>query len=426
MDLKAKLDNMPAEVRELLDLVVSSAQEEDLQVYMVGGMVRDLFLGRDNYDLDIVVEGDACALAHKIAGRLGVGYIAHKVFSTATVFSKIVNLDISTARCEVYEYPGALPKVIPAYVEEDLIRRDFTANAIAINVTQKDDPELIDPYGGVDDIARRELRVLHYNSFEDDPTRILRGIRLMGRLGFVFEKKTNRYVNKAVRSSALSHVSESRIREELELLLKEENVLECIKKLYKYTRLCFFNSPFMDERPDYALMLRIPDALDWFCQSLPRNRNIDVWIIYMMSLVHEVPDSELEHILYRFAFRRHDMNRLRSVSTGLLRAVRNAQSPSHVYRLLESLSIEALIFIYAKVKEEELRERIIYFFSRSKDVRLEITGKDLDSAGVKPGAVYREALSRTLFDKIDGKISGKEEELKNALDKIREMSDEKN
>jgi len=188
----------------------------DAPVYLVGGAVRDLLLGRGRADIDLVVEGEAAALA----ARLGADTVEHERFATAKVELDGHEVDIATARAETYPSPGALPKVRPAKLEDDLVRRDFTINAMAIPL--QGEPELIDPHGGRADLEARQLRVLHERSFADDPTRTIRAARYAARFGFEPEPETA----ELLRAANLDTVSADRKDAELLRLAGESEAAQ--------------------------------------------------------------------------------------------------------------------------------------------------------------------------------------------------------
>ena len=191
------------------------ALEGEDAVYVVGGAVRDLLLGREPHEIDFVVEGDALDVARRVGGRV----TSHERFGTATVSLDGVTFDLTSARRERYPRPGALPEVeLGATVREDLERRDFTVNAIALHLA---DGELIWLPGAREDLDARRLRVLHDRSFVDDPTRLLRLARYAARLGFEPEERTDRLAAEAVAGGALDTVTGSRLGAELRLLLEE-------------------------------------------------------------------------------------------------------------------------------------------------------------------------------------------------------------
>ena len=168
----------------LLEATRSEAERLDAPLYLVGGPVRDLLLRRPSTDLDLVAEGNVEVLARRVAEAVGSKALLHRRFGTATVKSNGVRLDLATARKEVYARPGALPSVTTGTIEEDLQRRDFTMNAMALGLSGRHVGRLLDPAGGFADLTQGVVRILHKRSFEDDATRIFRAIRYEQRLGF--------------------------------------------------------------------------------------------------------------------------------------------------------------------------------------------------------------------------------------------------
>ena len=192
--------------------------------YLVGGAVRDLLLGGETRDIDIAVEGDARSAARAVADRLGGELREYERFGTADVVLPDDTYHLATTREETYEAPGALPTVTPASLAEDLRRRDFTVNTLAVGLTGDDLGHLYDPFGGLADLEAKVIRVLHERSFLDDPTRLLRAVRYATRLEFGLEPETERLAREAVAADALATVSGKRIRADLMKLLCEPDV----------------------------------------------------------------------------------------------------------------------------------------------------------------------------------------------------------
>ena len=192
--------------------------------------MRDVFLGREPKDLDLSIEGDAEALASGMQAMLGGEVSCHGAFGTCTLTLGDWIVDIATVRKEVYPHPGALPQVTRGTVDEDLVRRDFALNTLAVRL--KPDPvDLLDPFDGMSDLRTKTIRTLHGHSFVDDPTRIVRGARLAGRLGFHFDDETLAQVPAALEPDILQQVSPSRLRAELELTLAERRVAPALVQL---------------------------------------------------------------------------------------------------------------------------------------------------------------------------------------------------
>src|SRR4030042_3307017 len=211
---------LPPPVLALVKIAGAEASELGLGLYIVGGVLRDLFLGRANFDFDLVVEGEAIELAQKIAKDSQAKLTVHSRFGTAKLNSPGFSLDLATARSETYSKPGALPTVKPGNLKDDLVRRDFSINAMALHLNPKRFGEFIDLYHGKGDLDNKLIRILHPNSFIDDATRILRAVRYEQRLGFKLEAETEKLLRRDV--TMLDTISGDPIRHELELILKED------------------------------------------------------------------------------------------------------------------------------------------------------------------------------------------------------------
>src|SRR3990172_6396631 len=222
---------LPAEMVEFMQEAGLVAASRGQSLYLVGGVVRDLLLKRTNLDLDLVVRGDAINLAKKLASIAPAKLTIHPRFRTATLTWDKWRVDLATCRSEHYDRPGALPTVHPGPIDLDLFRRDFTINAMAIELVPSRWGEVLDFYGGREDLERGLLRVLHEDSFIDDATRIWRGLRYEQRLNFKLEPKTLRLLKRD--TPMLETISGDRIRHELELILEEEFPEKVIRRADK-------------------------------------------------------------------------------------------------------------------------------------------------------------------------------------------------
>ncbi|HAZ10480.1 MAG TPA: hypothetical protein DCY56_05170 [Candidatus Omnitrophica bacterium] len=212
----------------IIEIVGTIADELKIKAYIVGGSVRDKLLGMSNYDLDFVVEGDGIKFAEVLNKKLKGRLITYKAFGTATIELKGKRIDVVTARKESYKYPAAYPIVKPGAIKDDLFRRDFTINAMALAIDKKGLGKLVDFYGGQKDLTKGVIRVLHDKSFMDDPTRIFRAVRFSVRFGFKIEPHTKKLMKEAVLDGFLGEVNAGRIRKEIELFLKEKNPKKCL------------------------------------------------------------------------------------------------------------------------------------------------------------------------------------------------------
>ena len=229
-DISSKFNrHFPSYVIDLVRKIGTIADNSGKEIFLVGGAVRDMFLNRANLDIDLVIEGDAIALARRITENIQAKLTVHTRFGTAKVHFSDFSLDIAMARCETYRKPGALPTVQPGTIKDDLYRRDFSINAMAVSLSPGNFGTLIDMYGGKNDLAHQVIRILHPRSFIDDATRMLRACRYEQRLGFTIEQETAELVRD--NTMMLRTISGDRIRRELDLIFKEEIPEHVLKRM---------------------------------------------------------------------------------------------------------------------------------------------------------------------------------------------------
>lgn len=228
----SRLLSIPAPTERLLRRIGKIATENGMHAYAVGGCVRDWVLRESAAtDLDVAVEGDGVAMAQAVAGALRGKITIHQQFGTATVTARRGRVDVATCRTETYAKPAAYPRVAAGTVTEDLFRRDFTINAMAVDLAPGRFGALLDPFDGLRDLTRKSLRVLHDRSFIDDPSRILRGIRFAQRFGLRWQPATWRAAQAAIVAGALGWLNAGRLRKELERMAQEPNPRACLAQL---------------------------------------------------------------------------------------------------------------------------------------------------------------------------------------------------
>ncbi len=408
-----ELEKLPQKIKEFLKVCSKIGESLGYRIFLVGGIVRDLILERKNFDFDIVVEGEGITFAHQIAMTLGIDYTKHHTFGTASVYFDRYKIDIATARRESYPKWGALPKVKKASLKEDLFRRDFTINAMAISLNREDYGELIDFYGGMSDIKKEVIRVLHSQSFLEDPTRILRAIRFHTRFSFSIEKNTLNWLREAVKIDALKFVNPHRLRDELILILKEESPAYYIKKINKLVGFSFIDTNLELNKSDFNLFFRIERAINRYKDSiLPRQ--IDKWLIYLMGLMIFLSPSRVRKFCQRFALRKGDTQRLVRLKEAKKRIERLKNKKGDkvaIYKALNPLSFEEIIFFSAYFKDKKIRGNIDYFLKHLCKVHLKIKGKDLKEIGLKPLHLYNKTLRLLLYRKIKKELVTKQEEI---------------
>src|SRR5215208_1433777 len=377
-------------------------------MYLVGGAVRDLLRGADAVDLDVAVEGDARSAARALAERLGGTVREHERFGTATVQAPDLTFDLAATRTESYDEPGALPRVAAALLSEDLKRRDFTINAMAVALHGDDLGHLYDPHGGLSDLEARVLRVLHSGSFLDDPTRLLRAIRYETRLGFHLDENTARAARAAVAEDALSTVSGARVRDELIDLLGEHEAPTAVERLRDLGVAAGLH-PALDPDPELVASASLGAA------AIGADRGLASLAALMAGAPAElepwVGDLQLE------ARERDGVSRAARVAPKIAAELRERElMPSELRDLLAAEPPEALALALALGAPAE---PILRWVTELSGVQLEINGADLLVAGVPEGPAVGRALEETLRRKLDGLVAGRDDELRTALEVAR-------
>lgn len=392
MELLDRLRALPA-ARPLLERL------SDLPgVYVVGGAVRDLLLGGQPVDLDLVVEGDA----GDVAKRLGGTAIVHDRFGTSTVRVDGFTYDVARARTETYAHPGALPDVSPAAIEEDLSRRDFTVNAIASAL----DGRVVSFPGALEDLDARQLRVLHDQSFEDDPTRLLRLARYANRLGFTIEPHTLELVDAALREGALATVSGPRVGAELRLLLGEADPVAGLEALRKLG---------LDAAIDPGFGLGDSKLARRALGALPGDGRRDLVVLAAALRGVREPAALLNRLGFEGGDRDVTVAAARDADA-LAQALGAASKPSEIAVAASGVSAEQVALAAALGAAAPARD----WLERLRHVRLEIDGRDLLSAGISEGPAIGQALQAALHAKLDGAVAGRDAELRTALEAARD------
>jgi len=414
--MKKYLEKLPKDIQELICLSGNIAQANRMHAYLVGGFVRDLILGEGNFDLDIVIEGDGIKFAEDLATTLKANLVRHKRFGTATVtLGHNLKIDIATAREETYPVPACLPVVTSGTVRDDLKRRDFSINAMAISINKENYGELIDFFHGRKDLRSKSIRILHDLSFIDDPTRILRAIRFEQRFNFKIEPKTLKLLKVANKLKMIERVQPQRLRDELILMLKDKYPIRAIKRMESLVGLGFINTKLKLEINNLFLLGSAEKEVNWFKKVYPERRHLDIWLVYFMALIDNLSLSNLKSIFRAFVFRKGEEKRMltfKKINKSLLRQLsRRDTLPSRIFHILDPLSYEVILLLKAKYRNKSIKMHIEDFFEIYNFIRISVTGHDLYRLGFEPGPYYQKIFSKVLKAKLDGCVSTKEEEL---------------
>ncbi|HEY5627465.1 MAG TPA: hypothetical protein VIR79_05930 [Nitrospira sp.] len=401
-------------IYHLLCQLGQMGDERKVQVFLVGGFVRDLCLGRQNWDVDVTIQGDGIAFARAMADRYAAGIVCFERFATARlILPNGVKLDISSARGESYALPGALPEVRPALLEEDLYRRDFTINAMAIGLNAIRFGVLHDPYGGRRDLKAKTIRVLHDKSFIDDPTRVFRAIRFAERFDFRLEAKTARLMKEAAATDAIARLSGPRLCNEILLLCGESHPERPFASLARLQLLRFLHPNLSYTRSADRTVRSLSKTLSWWARYC-RRHPIDRQLVYLMALLDGVDQSIVEGVVARLMFSNEHAVKVRASGKkleSLVRVLAGAQQikRSDIYRSVNGLPDEALLLCLAKISGQaaalaRMKRRVMDYLTNLRRMKPLLRGDDLLRLGVKPGPAIGAMLVELLEAKLDGVV----------------------
>jgi len=408
-------NRLPKKIQELLKRVSRIGDRLDMRAYVVGGFVRDLLLGIDNLDIDIVVERKGIILAQKLAKELKGEVKRFPEFGTAVVILPDgFKIDVATARSEFYEYPAALPRVEFASLKQDLYRRDFTINSMAIRLNRKGRGDLIDFYGGERDLKKKMVRVLYNLSFVEDPTRIFRAIRFEQRYGFRIDPQTRGFIENALGEGLFERLGNERMRDELILILNEKKPLAAIKRMEEFRVLRYIHPDIKLNKKIIKILEEIERRREEYRRML-KGEKVSWWLVNLLALIEDLDLSRTRQLAQRFKFKRKNFDKIiasKEVEKYLIHELsgKRRMLPSTIYKRLTKLPLEVLLLILSKSKSPRLKERAVLYLTTLRKVRIKITGEDLKKLGLAPGPQFRKVLDRVFEARMDGKVKNKKEE----------------
>ncbi|HLD69955.1 MAG TPA: CCA tRNA nucleotidyltransferase, partial [Candidatus Omnitrophota bacterium] len=395
--------------------VCLAARLAGAKAYLVGGVVRDLILNQGHDDLDVVVEGDVSETAKAVSLKLNARLVQHHQFKTATVILEDNGrLDFACARKEAYPHPGSLPVVSGGSLNEDLFRRDFTINAMAISINDGDFGRLIDPYGGFDDIKDGKVRILHEKSFLDDPTRILRAVRFEQRFDFRIESKTLRLLKEAIKMNVFKSISAQRYAAEFKKILNEKDVYVTLKRLSRLGGLREISET--EKLPWPKLKVLQKNILKGQIQINPEiDTQIKQWFLYWLCIAGNFSRKEISRLLKKFSFTKEEQKALAGlpqVKETMKFLSGKKVKRSDVYSLLKGRPLPLAVYAYLTADNKMIKNRIKKFLNADIYANLDINGDDLKQMGVHSGEKIGQTLKKCLLVKIDKGIKSKREELR--------------
>ncbi|MBN2383726.1 CBS domain-containing protein [bacterium] len=403
---------------EILQLLIKIGEIGDkcsINVYVVGGFVRDLFLRVENSDIDIVIEGEVVEFTRQLAAALGARVKVHKKFETAVIICPDgYKFDVATARTEFYPKPAALPKIQISSLKQDLYRRDFTINTLAMCLNRHSFGDLLDFFGSQRDIKEKTIRVLHGLSFIEDPSRIFRAIRFESRFDCTIGKQTLHFIETAVSHHLIKDLSGKRMMHELKLMLLEVEPLKPLLRMKEFDVLRFVLPGIILDRIK-PLFKRIQEVLLWY-NLLYSDSPLEGWMVYFIGLVHDCSVLEIQELSHSLEIPK----RLRV----LIDQAKNAERivlgtledqpeslPSALYRLLKPYALEAVLFFMAKSETEKIKRHISHYITYLRWQTCFISGKDLIKLGIPRGPIYQEIIAHILDLQLDGLLHSRHDAL---------------
>jgi len=406
------LRRLPRRQQEVLEAAAVLGERRGVSVYLVGGPVRDLIMGSPGADLDITVAGNAAPYAEALAASLGARVTIHPRFGTATlILQDGLRLDVATARREQYRHPAALPQVFPATIDEDLFRRDFTINAMAVRLTSGGG-ELLDPFGGLKDLRGGRLRAIHDESYRDDPTRILRGARYAARYRLHFSFRDRRRIESALAEGVLQRLSGDRLFREVQLVLHEAAPEAVLKILEGLGVLRALDPALARDLRTVAQMRRVRQGWQHY-RHLGVSPRPELWRVYLLILLRSVPARVRRRVGGRLGLKGPPLAALMGELRGLPLLQRQLEGrrlgASRLRHLLDRASAESRLLLWAG--SGRVRRRVEDYLTRLAFVKPALTGRDLKEFGFVPGPTYRRIMDMLLRGRLDGHLKSREEEI---------------
>ncbi|MCH7896167.1 MAG: CCA tRNA nucleotidyltransferase [candidate division NC10 bacterium] len=410
---KAILRRLPRLQRDLIETARVLGERRGVSVFLVGGPVRDLVLGRASGDLDLTVAGDAVAYAEALAAQLGSRVTIHPRFGTATLILRgDLRLDLATARRELYAHPAALPQVFPGTIQDDLARRDFTINAMAVRLAPGGG-ELLDPFGGLKDLKEGLLRALHARSYRDDPTRIFRGARYGARYRLRFSPRDRSLIRNALSEKVLRRLSGDRLFHELKLLLGEPTPEAALKTLQGLGVLKNLDASLTFDAGAGALMRRVRRTWERY-HGMGTSSKPLLWRVYLLVLLLSVPSRVRRRVGQHLGLKGPAFDSMLKELNHIPLLQKRLEQPrlrvSRLRKLLDTASADLRLLIWAS-GTRQVGRRVERYLTRLVSVKPALTGQDLRQLGFPPGPTYRRILDLLLEGRLEGRLKSRDEEM---------------
>lgn len=412
------VDCLSKKMIQLLQTIGEVADKMNDNAFAVGGFVRDLLLKKANLDLDIVVEGDGIGFAKALATHLGGRYRTHERFNTAVILlPNDFKIDIATARLEYYEYPAAMPTVELSSIKLDLYRRDFTINAMAIQLNPEHFGTLIDFFNSQNDLKQKSVKVLHNLSFVEDPSRIFRAVRFEKRMNFQISPHTKRLIVNAVSMKLFGKSSDPRFLTELKIIFSEENPIPAIQRLAEFD---LFQFLWPDLRPHFQIdrrflhiLTQAQRAISWF-RLLYLDESCRNWVVYLLAIMSRSGQKELLAFCTRFSETAKTTEYLLEQKERADQAINylsreNIHKNSKIVASFEGISLEGLLYIMTIARKNQVKKSVSLYVTSLRHTEACLTGNDLIAMGYSAGPQFKKILSYLTNMQLDNPTMGPEE-----------------
>ena len=393
LNLKDKIKSqLPKAALNALELCSKTADDNGFKIYLIGGVVRDLLLEKKIIDIDVTVEGNATEFCHTLSDKkiCKILQVQNELKTVKALFKNDIVIDFASTRQEFYPKRGHLPVIarIGCTLEEDVLRRDFTINSLAISLNEKDFGTVIDYVGGVEDIKNKILKVLHDNSFNEDPSRIIRGLKFAARFNFHRDEYTKELQEKYINTQLHDDISWTRIKSELKQTFSMNDA-----KVYDMFLINDTYKLIYGEKPPVK-GLEIKTLVDKYSPDY-------VWLVYLGTVLNK------PEIIEAFCLTRPEKKIFTDKNT-LLKGDLNLKSTNYeIYKFFEKKSIEAVLIYYLLTKRKEP----LVYLEKLMNIRVELKGEELMELGITEGKLIGKMLDEILKRKLAGTIITKADEI---------------
>lgn len=402
-------------LQRLLLLIGQRADKDGVSVYLVGGVVRDLLMGRGiPEDLDLVVIPDAISFARTLNRNLQGELTEHETFGTASIRAEgFPHVDLVTARREHYAFPAALPQVEASSLKNDLFRRDFTINTLACSLNLHSFGALFDYFGGRKDLNSGMIRILYNLSFVDDPLRILRAVRFASRFGFIIEEETLQSIKKALNNRLLDQVSRERLNKEIRLIFQEKDPPRVMKRMADTGVLSFLFPRLRPTVKTWSVLGRVKETIEWSRRREWIQRP-DEDVLYLGAFFLGLKKADVRFWGTRLQLSREKIEKLEFAVEEIPRIMEELAvcqvRPGQVLNILGNLPAETLLLIRALAPNPRVKNFPGYVLDSLRHVRARVDAAELKQMGLEPGPMYGRVLEELKEAILDGRVRTLEEE----------------